>query len=338
VKPYAAILLIFVLLAGGFAGWLRHEIVTPYYGASGPETFVDIPHGAGLSAIATKLRAGGILRHELPFVLYVRWFGFTTQLKAGEYLFKLPASPAEIVRRLAKGDVYYRTVTIPEGLTSAEILAVMTKAGLGSPRQLENLLARVDWIADIAPGATALEGYLFPETYRFSRRTTPEQILKAMTVQFRTHMKAALSECPLPAGWTIPQIVTLASLIEKEAKDQDERKLVASVLTNRLRLKMPLACDPTIIYALKTAGTYDGNLRKADLGVDSPYNTYLRAGLPPGPIANPGVASLKAALSPARTNYLYYVSRNDGTHVFSTDLRSHQLAVDRFQKRHPGIR
>jgi UPF0755 protein len=323
--------LIFPVL--GIAAWLRYEAVTPFYGGSAPETYVDIPYGAGIYFIASQLKVCGALHYELPFVLYVRWAGISRQIKAGEYLFRTAASPVQIAQRLVRGDVYYRTVTIPEGLTAREIAGVLFKSGLGNENQLKEQILRADWIADLDPAATSLEGYLFPETYRFSRHTTSEQLLKSMTVQFRERMKALLAEHPLPAGWTVPRILTLASMIEKEARTAEERKLVASVLTNRLRLKMPLACDPTLIYALKQAGTYDGNLRKTDLAMDSPYNSYRHPGLPPTPIANPGENSIRAALDPAFTHYLYYVSRNDGTHVFSTDLRSHLLAVDRFQRR-----
>jgi len=332
-------ILAFLLLLGGPAIWLQHELNTPYFGAAGLGSFVDISRGAGIGAIADALKAGGALRHKLPFLLYVRWTGQARHLRAGEYRFTSPARPARIVQRLVQGDVYFRTVTIPEGLTARETIALLVRVGFSNEKEMEELINRVDWIADLDPRAGSLEGYIWPETYRFSRHTTPEEMLKAMVTQFRVRMSSLLAANPLPSGWSIPQIVTLASMIEKEAKTADERRLVASVLRNRLRLKMPLSCDPTIIYALKMAGTYAGSLHKANLGMASAYNTYTHPGLPPGPIANPGADSLQAALEPAPSDYLYYVSRNDGTHFFSKDLRTHLQAVARYQtRRHSGER
>lgn len=318
-------------LTATFALWVRYELASPYYGC-GSESFVDIPHGAGTGEIADMLIAGGVLRHKLPFTLFVRWKGLGRHLQAGEYRFVAPARPAEVVQRLVQGDVFFLTLTIPEGLTARETIALMSRNGLGKESDLLQLLGRVDWIADLDRRATSLEGYLFPETYRFSRHAGPEEMLKTMVAQFRQRTLPLLAPDRLPDGWTIPEIVTLASMIEKEAKIQEERRLVASVLVNRLRIRMPLACDATIIYALKQAGGYDGNLHKPDMRIASPYNTYLHPGLPPGPIANPGMESLQAAVAPANSNFYYYVSRNDGTHFFSENLQSHLLAVARFQK------
>jgi UPF0755 protein len=322
-----------MLFGAAFAIWLRSELSTPYYGSADAECFVDIPRGAGTNAIAAALTSAGVLHARLPFILYVRWAGLGKRLQAGEYRFASPACPEQIVQRMAQGDVFFRSITIPEGLTARETIAVFARSGLGNNIQLEELLERVEWIADLDPRAKSLEGYLFPETYRFARRVTSEQILKAMVEQFRSRIFGLLTANPLPAGWSVPKIVTLASLIEKEAGDPEERRLVASVLINRLRKRIPLACDPTIVYALKQAGSYDGNLHKKDLALASAYNTYTHPGLPPGPIANPGMDSLKASLNPAISDFLYYVSRNDGTHSFSKDYQSHLLAVARYQKR-----
>jgi UPF0755 protein len=197
---------------------------------------------------------------------------------------------------------------------------------------MESALRKTEWIMDLDPKARDLEGYLFPETYRFGRNIDSAMLIKTMVDQFRIRLAKILAQSPLPEGWSISEIVTLASMIEKEVRIPEERPIVASVLVNRLERKIPLACDATIIYALKLAGTYNGNLRKSDLAINSPYNSYLRLNLPPGPIANPGADSLHAALNPSKTDYLYYVSRNDGTHQFSSDFHSHQKAVSRFQK------
>ena len=238
----------------------------------------------------------------------------------------------EITQRLERGDIYYHTITIPEGLTARETIALIAQSGLCKLEDLEKALPHSDWIGDLSPEARDLEGYLFPETYRVPRRITAEQLLKTMVDRFREVLLHLKAQHPLPQGWTPHRIVTLASMIEKEVKLDAERELVASVLTNRLRKGIPLACDPTIIYALKLSGKYDGNIRKRDLKIDSPYNTYVRTGLPPGPIANPGEESLKAALAPASTDFLYFVARNDGSHQFSKDFETHERAVFRFQK------
>jgi UPF0755 protein len=218
-------------------------------------------------------------------------------------------------------------------LTAGETIAQIARHGLGDPGDLKKALSRTDWISDLDTQAHSLEGYLFPDTYRFPRDVSSETIVQTMVGEFRARFMKLLAGRPLPTGRTVREVVILASLVEKEAKNVEERGLVASVLTNRLVKRMPLACDPTIIYALKLAGKYDGNIRRADLKTDSPYNTYIHAGLPPGPIASPGQSALQAALSPQQTQYLYYVSRNDGTHFFSEDFRSHSEAVARFQKR-----
>jgi UPF0755 protein len=328
-----AIILCLFLLAGALGLRLYRELATPYFGST-TERFVDIPHGAGTSSIAEALTSAGVLHHKLPFILYVRFARLGRHLQAGEYRFTTPARPSQIAQRLVQGDVSFHTLTIPEGLTAKETIDLIVRNGLGDPKAMEELLGRVDWISDLDPRATSLEGYLFPETYRLSPHATSEDILKAMVGQFRLRISMLLAASPLPNGWSVPQILTLASLVEKEAKTSEERRLVASVLVNRLRRKMPLDCDPTIIYALKQAGIYDGKLRKVDMAQPSPYNTYTHIGLPPAPIANPGADSLLAALAPASTDYLYYVSRGDGTHCFSKDLRSHLLAVARYQK-HP---
>ncbi|HYK88617.1 MAG TPA: endolytic transglycosylase MltG [Acidobacteriota bacterium] len=328
------ILLLTLLLSSGAiaTGWVVWQIRTPYYAATG-ETFVDIPRGAGPGTIAGLLTQAGVLRTRLPFLIIVRWNDGTRRLKAGEYRFTAAATPEQVMQRLMRGDVFYVSVTVPEGLTARETVQHIAGAGLGNPKELENALLHTDWIRDLAPEAASLEGYLFPETYHFPRKVSSEQIVKSMVDQFKLRFARLTDSHPIPKNWTASQIVTLASMIEKEVQCPDERPIVASVLVNRLVRGIPLACDPTIIYALKLQDRYDGTIHKSDLGMDSLYNSYTHVGLPPGPIANPGEESLKAALIPQTTDYLFYVSRNDGTHQFSKDLRSHLSAVARFQKR-----
>lgn len=310
----------------------RSEIERPYYGAAADEVYLEIPRHATSAQIADLLVNSGILRHRFPFLLYLRFNNLGRHIQAGEYRFAEEASPMEIAARLAKGDVSFRAITIPEGLTAYETIELLSQHGLGNPDELQQLLRRADWIRDLDPKARTIEGYLFPETYRFGHDVSCESVLKTMIQQFRTRVARLAAANPVPHGWTMQRIVTLASMIEKEVKQPDEAPVVASVLLNRLEKGMPLACDATIIYGMKLAGTYQGRLGKADLANESAYNTYLHTNLPPGPIANPGENSIRAALRPAKTDYYYYVSRNDGTHQFSRDYASHQMAVNRYQK------
>ncbi len=320
------------------AGWIALELRTRYFGSSARETFVEVPRGAGPAAIARVLADAGVIHRRLPFLIYVRWSNSARRLQAGEYKFTSAATPEEIVQRMVHGDVFTIPVTIPEGLTARETIQLIAASGLGNLNELEKALQRTDWIRDLDPAASSLEGYLFPETYSFSRKASSQEIVKAMVDQFKVRLARLTEEYPIPKNWSVSQIVILASMIEKEVKTSAERPLVASVLVNRLARGMPLGCDPTIIYALKFDNKYDGNIHKADLRIDSPYNTYLHPGLPPGPIANPGEESLKAALFHQKTDFLYYVSRNDGTHQFSKDIQSHLSAVARFQKPLSGRR
>ena len=328
--------IVVVILAGSavLALWLQSELEKPYGPAQ--EVFLEIPRRATTSQIADLLVNEGVLKHRLPFIIYVRYRNLGHRIQAGEYRFADPSTPMQIAGRLVRGDISFRSVTIPEGLTARETVELLAKNGLGNREEMERLLLKTRWISDIDPEARSLEGYLFPETYRFGRKVTSEEVIRTMVNQFRKRIARAAALHPAHSGWSVRRIVTLASMIEKEVKNAEEGRLVASVFTNRLERRMPLACDATIIYAMKLAGTYKGNLGKADMAMESPYNTYLHTDLPPGPIANPGEKSLIAALNPARTEYLYYVSRNDGTHQFSRDFASHQIAVNRFQKSAAG--
>jgi UPF0755 protein len=332
VRRFLLLLVVLVLVAGGaLFFWFQSEISTPYYGAPQPEVFVEIPRGASSERIARLLEQAGVIHHRLPLRLHLAWTGLSRRLQAGEYRFDRPATPVEVIDRIARGDVFFVGLTVPEGLTAAETVALAAQAGLGSEADLRAAVRRADLVRDLDPAATNLEGYLFPETYRFPRTAGAEQVVKAMVERFRQVYARLGRQSPPAAGWTTRRVVTLASMVEKEAKHDQERGQVASVLVNRLDIGMPLACDPTVIYALKLRGNYDGNIHKADLAIDSPYNTYRFPGLPPGPIANPGEASLRAALRPDHTEFLYFVARNDGTHEFSRNYEAHSRAVARYQ-------
>jgi UPF0755 protein len=324
--------IILLCLAVGWK-WLQSEFETPYYGAGESETYIVIQRGSKIRDIADLLVKKGVLHNRLPFTLYFRFSSKGRQIQAGEYKFEKPATPEQVAKRLIRGDVFYRAVTVPEGLTVLETIDLLAKKGLGTPAELHKAILRTDWIRDIAPKARNLEGYLFPETYRFKRKDDSEAIIKTMVDQFRSRLRRVLADAPKKSGLSIAESIVLASMIEKEVKTPEEGPLVASVYINRIKRGMPLACDATIIYAMKLSGAYNGNLRKPDMVMESPYNSYIHTNLPPGPIANPGVRSLQAAFNPANTDYLYYVSRNDGTHQFSSNYQSHLHAVARFQQR-----
>jgi UPF0755 protein len=242
---------------------------------------------------------------------------------------------AEVVDKIARGDVYVRVITFREGLTVREMAALFESAGFGTAAEFMAASKNAALIRGLDPEARDLEGYLFPDTYALPRRTTAAELVERMVARFQKTMTPELQAQAAVRDLSIRGLVTLASLVEKETGKPEERTIVAGVYTNRLRIGMGLQCDPTVIYALMLAGRYDGNIRKGDLQIDSPYNTYRYAGLPPGPIAAPGEASLQAAANPADVPYLYFVSRNDGSHVFATTLDEHNRNVNEFQRRRP---
>lgn len=320
-----------VLAALGVGGWLFAGVQRPYKGYAEAEQFVDIPPGTGTAGMARRLADAGVVRSAETFRLAVWLRGSGRRLQAGEYRFDQPLSASAVADRLARGDVYVRALTLREGLTVREMAAVFENEGFGQAPDFLDAAKNAALIQELDPAAPDLEGYLFPDTYTLPRRTTASQLIERMVARFKQVMTNELQKRAAERGLTVRQLVTLASLVEKETAKADERPIVAGVYTNRLRIGMGLQCDPTVIYALMLAGRYDGNIRKGDLQIDSPYNTYRYAGLPPGPIAAPGEAALQAAASPADVPYLYFVSRNDGSHVFSTTLDEHNRAVQAYQ-------
>jgi UPF0755 protein len=251
-------------------------------------------------------------------------------VKAGVYEFSTALSAADVIEKLVRGEVVLNTVTIREGLDRFAIAKLFVEVGLGTEPEWRKLSDDPELVRDIAPEATSLEGYLFPDTYKFDPGTPPRTIVQAMVQNFRKNFTGEMAF--ITTGLTLHQTVTLASIVETEARLPQERPLVASVYLNRIRRRMLLGADPTVIYALKLANRWDGNIRKPDLQLDSPYNTYRYPGLPPGPVANPGLASLRAAAAPASTTYLYFVARQDGSHAFSTNINEHNQNVERFQR------
>lgn len=331
--------LLLVLIAGiGAGAWFYTSVQRPYKGYDAAEQFVEIPAGTGPAAMGRRLADAGIVRSPEAFRLAVWLKGSGRRLQAGEYRFDRPLSPAEVVDRLARGDVYVRALTFREGLTIREMAAVYEQAGFGQASEFIAASRQAALIQAIDPEARDLEGYLFPDTYTLPRSATAAHLVERMVGQFQKVLTPELKSQAAERGMSVRELVTLASLVEKETAKAEERPIVAGVYANRLRIGMGLQCDPTVIYALMLAGRYDGNIRRGDLQIDSPYNTYRYAGLPPGPIAAPGAASLQAAADPADVPYLYFVSRNDGSHIFSTTLDEHNRNVYEYQIRRSGNR
>ena len=290
---------------------------------------VEVRKGQRTALILRHLQKQGIVRDEYVPLIYIKLVRYGESIKAGMYEFSRPVSAAAVVDKLIRGDVVLKAVTIREGLDRFTVGRLFAAEGFGRPKDWDKLTADPELIRDIAPQAPTLEGYLFPDTYKFNPGTTPRAIVQAMVQNFRRHFG---NEMPfITTGLNLHQTVTLASIVETEAKLPQERPMVASVYLNRIHRNMLLGADPTVIYALKLAQRWDGNIHKADLEIDSPFNTYRAHGLPPGPVANPGMASLHAAAQPATTQFLYFVARHDGSHAFATNLEEHNRNVQIFQ-------
>ena len=322
--------LVLALLGGAsWAAWW-YETSWPKIPEGAPPVQLVVPAGASADTIARELHALGLTRHPLVFRLLARSRGVSGRLKAGEYALSGPLSLEGMLDVLVRGDVVRRELTVPEGRSLEEIAALVAAEGM----HLEAFLAAAhdpSPVRDLDPLAPDLEGYLFPDTYDVPQSPeAPRGLVRRMTLRFRQVIGPELPRIA-ERGLTVRQVVTLASIVELETAQPTERPRIAAVFLNRLDKGMPLQTDPSIIYALKRAGRWDGNIRKADLDIDSPYNTYRRAGLPPGPLGSPGREAIRAVLEPAETRDLYFVSRNDGTHEFSETLEAHNRAVTRYQ-------
>jgi len=331
VKKFLGFILVLFFVSGGAVAWMYVRINQPYRGFDGSEEFVDLPQGSGSVAIGQRLVAAGVVRDMATFRTAIWMSGQGRHLKAGEYRFDRALTPFEVIDKLARGDVFVITVTFPEGLTAADMAAIFESHGLGPAAAFKDAARNAALVHAIDPDARDLEGYLFPETYALPRHADATKLVSQMVARFEHVFTPELRDAAKAHRLTVRQAVTLASIVEKETARSDERPLVAAVYTTRLRIGMPLQCDPTVIYALTKAGRYDGNIHKADLSFDSPYNTYRYPGLPPGPIASPGRASLEAAVNPADADFLYFVSRNDGSHVFAHTLEEHNRNVQKYQ-------
>jgi len=322
---------VFGILAGGGAWFMYGRLRTPYRAFSGDEVFVELPAGTTVSGMAQRLADAGVVSDPMTFRIAARLSGADRQLQAGEYRFSEPMSAFQVVTKIAEGDVFTRPVTFPEGLTIKEMAVVFEKGGLGSSSAFEKAATNTTLAAGFDPGARSLEGYLFPSTYALGRQAGADATVRAMVEAFDHAFDPELRAEAAARGMSVREVVTLASLIEKETAQAAERPIVSAVYQNRLKLRIPLQCDPTVVYALMRAGKWTGNIRKQDLQIKSPFNTYVYPGLPPGPIASPGRASIDAAIRPADVPYLYFVSRNDGTHVFAETLAEHNRNVQQWQ-------
>jgi UPF0755 protein len=330
-KKLLVTLLVAILVAGGAGYLMLSRVRQPYQAWTGPEQFVDIPPGAGTRAIGDKLIAAGVMPDTLTFRAGLWITGQARRLKAGEYRFDHPMTPVDVIDKIARGDVYVINVTFPEGLTIAEMAAIFEKHALGRADEFVQAARDASPMRALDREATDLEGYLFPDTYPLSRHTPAATLVHLMAARFENVLTPAIRQGAAARGLTVRQLVTMASIVEKETGRAEERPVVAAVYGNRVRIGMPLQCDPTLIFALARAGKYTGNLRREDLAFDSPYNTYRYRGLPPGPIASPGLASIEAVLNPSPDPYLYFVSRNDGSHVFAGTLDEHNRNVQKWQ-------
>ena len=305
------------LVAAGGAVWLLY---TPF----GPEseTFVELAPGSSTVQMGQQLEAAGIVRTQFAFDL-MRWWK-KGRLKAGEYRFDHPTTVAEVYARIARGDVFTKSVTVPEGASIFEIAARLEQAGFDKQAFLDAVVSQTALVADLDPQAKSLEGYLFPDTYRFARKATPTQICAAMDKRFRS----VAGQLNLKGN--VHRVVTMASLVERETARDAERPLVASVFENRLAKNMPLMTDPSVIYGLELNGQWRGTIYQSDLKLDTPYNTYLHAGLPPGPVANPGIHSLRAAMEPESSDYFYFVAAGanpQGRSLFARTIEEHNHNV-----------
>ena len=325
--------LVLVGLLAGIVGLLGILVFVEFnrpLGDSHSTQIVDIRPGTSFTHVSHLLHEKGLLDTEWFFQVLGRIQQLDRKIIPGEYELHAGMRPTELLAKLVGGDVYQYSVTIPEGYNVVQIAEILEQKGLADKQDILRLNRAQAFISSLNIKASTLEGYLFPDTYRFARYTPPEFIVRTFVDRFHEMVTPELRAQGKAMGMTLQEVLTLASVVEKETGLATERALVSGVFHNRLRKNIPLQSDPTVIYALEY---FDGNIRKADLSVNSPYNTYKVRGLPPGPIANPGLAAIRAALYPTPSNFVYFVSRNDGSHKFSVTLAEHNKAVNKYQRR-----
>ena len=353
-RKVAIVVVILLVISAGCVLWLARELARPYRGFSAPQVSLDIPRGTSRWSIASLLQHSGVVRSRLAFLAlserHHRWV-----LQAGEYMFNQPMTPRQVFAQIVGGHIFVHVIVVPEGWTMFDIATELERQRLCAKAEFLSVASDPSPVRDIAPHAKDLEGFLFPSTYQFSRNVSPEEMATTMVHEFRAEWSkiqaapqnaSAEGSAPDPAQAPHPaaspslspvEVVTLASLVERETPQPQERPIVASVFYNRLKLGLPLQCDPTVQYALDLAGKPATKVSAEDLKIHSPYNTYLHRGLPPGPIANPGDASLRAALHPAQTHYLYFVANGSGGHFFSRTLEEHNRNVQKYKRILAGL-
>ncbi len=324
-----AVLLVVLVLLAALTGWLAEAVTAPWPGP-GSSVFFEVPKGRSVRAVAAELGRRKIIRSPLAVTLAQQLYYSRQRPKAGEYEFTFPASARDILFKMFRGRIYLRPLTVPEGLTADEIGELSASRGGVDPAAFREAFRRTALVAEWDAAAPDLEGYLFPNTYLMPRKVQAGELVETMVGGFRKAFPDSWRTRAAELRMSVREVVILASLIEKETALAAERPLVSAVFHNRLRLGMKLDCDPTVIYALRLEDKYSGRLLSRDLQFPSPYNTYLHAGLPPGPICNPGRPSLEAALYPADEPYLYFVARGDGSHRFSRTFAEHQKAVQSY--------
>ncbi len=327
-KLVFSILGLSVLLVLFLSLGLRYYLITPA-GKKGLEQVFLIRDGSSLKQVAGDLEDKGLIRRKELFLLWAKLAGHSRGIKAGEYRLNAGMSPLEVLRALSKGTIIAHQVTIPEGFTISQIGELLERKGLAEKEEFISFAKDPEAAGRYGIASPGLEGYLYPDTYRFGRGLSPMSVIHVMVDRFKD-VFAPLTDRAKDLGLTMEDVVTLASIIEKETGRAEERSLIASVFLNRLKKGMRLESDPTVIYGLKD---FNGNLKKRHLSQKTPYNTYVIKGLPAGPIANPGGEAIRAVLYPARTDYLYFVSKNDGTHYFSKTLDEHNRAVNIYQRK-----
>lgn len=339
-KVAITLLLVTALVAGAVAAWIWYGVTQPYRGIATAGVFVDVPHGASRRAVARLLARNGVIRSAAGFDIYARRHPKRT-LQAGEYFFNAPASGRDVFWKLAKGEIFEQPFTVREGETIFDIARNLEAGKFMAAEDFVRAASDPMAVRDLAPHARTVEGFLYPATYNLPRHPAPAALVNEMVTHFRTEWSriapGGAAKSATADGRPVESVVTLASLVERETPRPEERPLVAGVFENRLRRGIPLQCDPTVIYAMEQAGEHKGLLTGKELRYDSPYNTYSHSGLPPGPIGNPGEASLRAALQPAQTEYFYFVANTQGGHFFGATLAEHNKNVTKYRRLQAGL-
>lgn len=323
--------LVVLLLAVGLS-LVLFFVRAPYHGYPGEDVVVSIAPRTPSLTIFTLLESKGVIRDARLGLVALKIFHRGKTLKAGEYRFSGARTPEQVVLSLIAGDVVTYRITVPEGFTAEEVFSLFASQGFSTPRDYEALFRKPGELEGLPKDAPTLEGFLFPDTFTITRSMGAKEILGAMTRQFARRLPEGFEQKARAQGLSVLEATTLASLVEKETAVPGERPIVAGIYRNRLRKGMLLQCDPTTIYALKRLGIWRGSLARSELAVDEPYNTYVRPGLPPGPICNPGLASLRAAIAPADVPFLYFVAAGDGSHRFSAGYEEQQRNASRYHE------